>query len=180
MRNKLFLLCLGFFLFILVLPGLMILRSQGPLVVGQDKVVYTLPYPGLLPDHPLYFAKVVRDRILEFTTRDTIKKAELYLLLSDKRLAMAMDLSVKGKDKLAVTTFSKAEKYFEKIQDLLITSKKQGVSPSADFINRLKMSNIKHRQIGEMFLKELPQGQADTIESSLELNGRIKKRLAQF
>ena len=41
----------------------------------QPKVLYNLPYPGLTPDNPLYFIKAVRDRIIDISTRDTLKKA---------------------------------------------------------------------------------------------------------
>ena len=51
----------------------------------QEKVIYNLPYPGLLPDNPLYITKIMRDKITDFLTRDNLKKAELYLLYSDKK-----------------------------------------------------------------------------------------------
>lgn len=81
----------------------------------SEKVVYELPYPGILPDNPLYFVKIVRDRIIEFLTRDNIKKAQLYLLFSDKRAASALVLVQNGKNSLAITTLSKGEKYFDQI-----------------------------------------------------------------
>ena len=47
---------------------------------------YLLPYPGMLPDNPLYMLKAMRDRVINFLIADSQKKAEFYLLQSDKRL----------------------------------------------------------------------------------------------
>lgn len=148
-----------------------------PIKLTGEKVIYNLPYPGLLPDHPLYFVKIVRDRMQEFITRDNLKKAELYLLLSDKRVAMAQALAKNGKDRNAITTISKAEKYFEKIPRLLVDSKKQGVAASSEFVSRLRLSNAKHKEVIETFLKELPQGNATEVNEILEKNRSIKSRL---
>jgi hypothetical protein len=52
-----------------------------------------------------------------------VKKANIYLLFSDKRAAMSVALLKKGKNQLAIDTFSKGEKYFLKIPDLLLPLK---------------------------------------------------------
>lgn len=145
--------------------------------LGQEKVVYNLPYPGILPDNPLYFIKASRDKIVDVGTRDHIKKAELYLLYADKRAAMALSLTNKGKDKLAIATLSKGEKYFLKIPQILITSKKQGVGYSQDLLSKLKLSNTKHKEVAQEILKKIPQGQAVAINEIIKLNELIKSRL---
>ncbi len=162
--------------FLLTLPAFYFLHSQ-EVSLNPDKVEYNLPYPGILPDHPFFFVKELRDKILELTTRDTIKKAELYLLFSDKRIAMATLLAKSGKDKQAVTSVMQGEQYFGKIPQLVQTSKKQGVSASGDFIQRLKLSNDKHREVEENFLKDLPQGQNNDINKALDLNQQARKKL---
>ena len=154
--------------------------NQHGIAYGQEKVVYTLPYPGLLPDHPLYLIKAVRDKLMELLTRDHIKKANLYLLFSDKRVNMAMSLTKKGKNKLATTTFSKGEKYFLKIPNLLITSKKQGVGASSEQIDVLKQSNAKHAELANELLKSAPPDQIQTIEEILKINGEIKDQLKKL
>lgn len=168
-----------FFLFFLIFisSSFYFLIYSQTVTVSQSKVIYEMPYPGILPDHPLYFLKICRDRILEFATRDYIKKSELYLLYSDKRTAMAINLVKKGKEKLALTTLSKAEKYFFKIPFLLKESKKQGVNPPDELVNKLKLSNAKHKEIIEGFFKDLPQEQTDLISGILKINGETKKEL---
>ncbi len=74
------------------------------------KVDYFLAYPGMLPDHPLYFLKMARDRVWLWLTPDPLKKAELLLLFADKRLGAGKALIEGNKIKLGVTTVTKAEK----------------------------------------------------------------------
>jgi len=146
--------------------------------IEAKKIDYVLPYPGILPDHPLYFLKAVRDKSLDFFTRDYIKKAQLYLLFSDKRANMAIELAKKGRWGLMISTVSKGEKYTLKIIQLLKTSKKQGASAESDFILRVKLSNDKHREIIETLLKDIPQGERKKLEEVLNLNKQIKEKLA--
>ncbi len=166
---------LGFFLFIS--PPLSLGQQT---VMHQERVIYNLPYPGLLPDHPLYFLKAIRDRFLDMSTRDYLKKAELYLLLSDKRVAMALALADEGKDNLAVSTLSKAEKYFLKIPPLLQTSRKQGVTATAELVDRFKLSNAKHRMVASELLKKLPQGRGNEIKEIMDINAQIKSQLQKL
>lgn len=147
------------------------------LAKATEKVAYELPYPGILPDHPLYVIKIARDRVLEYTTRDPAKKAQLYLLLSDKRVAMALALIQKGKIKPAISTLSKGEKYFLQIPELVKTAKKQGSALSGDFILQLKLSNQKHREVGEMLLRQLPQGDLESLQQVLDLNKETEKKI---
>lgn len=168
------------FLILILLPMMtyVVMESSGAsITTPQEKVIYNLPYPGILPDHPLYFLKIIRDRSTEFLTRDTIKKAQLYLLYSDKRVAMAIALSKKGKSQLAITSFSKGEKYFAKIPELLKTAKSQGSSAPSSFNETLKQSNAKHAELIKELIKTAPEGEQESINQLLELNLSIKKAL---
>lgn len=76
-------------------------------------VKYYLPYPGILPDNPLYKIKALRDRIVLFFTSGEENKAVKELLYADKRIRAAEELVDGGKATLGVSTASKAEKYLE-------------------------------------------------------------------
>jgi ABC-type oligopeptide transport system substrate-binding subunit len=143
-------------------------------------VVYNLPYPGILPDNPLYFVKVVRDKAIEFVTRDNVKKAKLYLSYSDKRVSMAIKLAEKGKNKQALTTLSKGEKYFEKIPGLLKEAKERGQDPPQDLVLQLKLSNEKHAEVIQNMLKTFPQGQKQTFDHIIKINNEVKNELNQL
>lgn len=109
-------------LFILVLPQVVLAddslttgsvsatTTPSPTPLSQD---YTLPYPGLLPDSPLYFLKTFRDQVIAFFISDPVKKSSFYLLQSDKRLESSWYLLKEGrsKDALALSTLSKSNNY---------------------------------------------------------------------
>lgn len=160
---------IGLILFFTI-PIFYLANYSQTITTEEQKVVYELPYPGILPDHPLYFFKAVRDRIMDFSTRDKLKKVELYILFSDKRAKMAQLLTYKGKIDQAITTMSKGEKYFIKIPKLLRTSKEQGVSPQQELINKAKASNDKHREIIQELLKSAPEGEQYRITEILRIN----------
>lgn len=167
------------FLFYIINASTLLTNSQ-PINLSQGKVVYDLPYPGILPDHPLYFVKMLRDRLVDLATRDNTKKSELYLLYSDKRFASAITLSDKGKFNLAISSLSKGEKYFSKIPEMLSQAKKQGVSPKQNLLYRLNLSNDKHKEIIEDIAKKSPQGEEAQFRLILEMNKKIKEELKQF
>ncbi|MGB9681316.1 MAG: DUF5667 domain-containing protein [Minisyncoccia bacterium] len=173
--------CLLFSFLVLIIPlSVYFLESAYQVKADQERVIYDLPYPGLLPDHPLYFLKAIRDRLNDWLTRDYIKKAQLYLLYSDKRANSSLFLAKKGRNNLAISTLSKAEKYFLKIPSLLKEAKKQGQDAPAGFIEKLKLANAKHREIADNFLKTMPQGLNSSIIEVIKINEQIKNQLEKF
>lgn len=177
MIKKLSILFLAFFF---VVPAFFYIITNSysqSITLSEKKVIYDLPYAGMLPDNPLYILKQARDTVLEFVTRDQIKKAEMMLLSSDKKINMAIQLSAKGKSKLMIETLTASEKQSLRIPKIVSQSKKQGVSPGEGFVYRLKLSNVKHRQVEEDLIKDMPQGQEQDMNSVLELNNQIKKQL---
>ncbi len=186
MNKKISLILFYLLFFIIIVPLIFSVMVNSPVLYSQTislsdrKVIYELPFPGILPDNPLYPVKMVRDRLLDLITRDNIKKAELYFLYSDKRAAMAISLTNIGKAKLAISTLTKGEKYSEKIPNLLKNAKEQGVTPSENLLYKLKLSNDKHREIIETIAKQIPQGQEKDIEYLLNLNSKVKKDLSSF
>lgn len=186
--NKKMTVGLYLFFFIFIIPTLFYVintSSSIPLYsqtvnFSGGKVIYDLPYPGILPDNPLYLVKMVRDRLLDWATRDNIKKAQLYLLYTDKRAASAILLSKKGKNSSAISTLTKGEKYFLKIPDLIILAKKQGVTIPESLFHRIKLSNDKHKEIIEDIAKQSPQGEEKQFENLLQLNQKIKEALGKI
>lgn len=103
---------------------------------------YELPYPGLLPDHPLYFLKMLRDKVIGFFISDSIKKAEFDILQADKRLNASVYLLYKKslqKDELAISTISKGQNYFDDALVKIKLAKQQGINIS-DIDIKLKVS----------------------------------------
>jgi len=121
---------------------------------ATKSVEYTLPYPGLLPDNPLYFLKAARDRIVGLLISDPLKKAEFNLLAADKRLNSGIFLFKKGKEKhaLAFSTISKGENYFEEAIAKVREAKKQRLDTN-DILRRLSDSSYKHQEAIRSFEK---------------------------
>jgi hypothetical protein len=122
--------------------------SESADATESSKVDYALSFPGLLPDHPLYFIKAARERIMAFFISNPMKKAEFNLLQADKRINASHMLIQKDKSKvdLAQSTFSKGENYFEEAVRYTIEAKSQGVD-IAIFAQKLNLSNKKHKEI---------------------------------
>lgn len=110
------------------------------------KVDYQLPYPGILPDHPLYFLKASRDRVFAFFISNPMKKAEFDLLQADKRVWSSLFLVQKGKQDLSESTFSKGENYFEDGLNRMTDAKSQGTGVK-DLAKKYITANQKHKEI---------------------------------
>lgn len=111
------------------------------------KVDYLLPFPGILPDNPLYFLKAGRDRVMDFLIVDPVRKAEFYILQADKRLGMTVQLLDKGNTTLAETTLSKGETYMEKAVSTAINYKAGGKEVPGYVVDRLTKSLAKHIEV---------------------------------
>lgn len=80
-------------------------------ILKPERVNYELPYPGMLPDNPFYFLKVIRDGMVKLLINDEMKMARFSLLNAEKRGYSAKLLVDKNKDNLAVETLSKGNNY---------------------------------------------------------------------
>lgn len=115
-------------------------------VTPTPVVEYSLPFPGVLPDHPLYLIKAARDKILLFFTSSPEKRAHLNLLFADKRLVMGQLLWEKGNKDLSISTISKAEKYLLSSALELAAIKKQNNIPPG-LTDKLELAAKKHEEI---------------------------------
>lgn len=140
----------------------------------QQKVIdYQLPYPGLLPDNPLYFIKQIRDSFMLFMAHDEAQKLEVYLQISDKNLSAGVELAKKGRHKLSVAMVEEAENRFDSIVEKL----KKEKTPHPEFVATLKKANLKHRETIENLMKDMPQGQVERMQTIREKNMQIGKKL---
>lgn len=133
-----------FFVLALLLLGMLVPASS---FAGERKPEYLLPYPGILPDHPLYFLKQIRDGILDRLIVDPLRKTEFLVLQADKRLAMGKTLAQQGKGSLAETTISKGEKYMERAVSGLSAFKSTGRPVPVSLIDTLERATEKHVEV---------------------------------
>lgn len=143
-----------------------------PTLPVVEKVKYELPYPGILPDNPLYILKAARDRMISFLISDPLKKAEFNLLTSDKRFYAAKFLLDKKKDVLAVSTLSKGNNYFDQsLNQLKVAATfKRDVKP---LLERMKLSIQKHKEMMVDLEKQIGKNEEDNFKQE-------QKKLEEF
>lgn len=132
-------------------------EEQGEVLGESVEIDYYFPYPGrILPDHPLWFLKALRDKVWLLITTNPSRKAELKLLFADKRVVSAKILFERGKPELGVSTLTKAEKYLEEASNLEKENRKEGLDTS-EFLSTLAKASLKHRQTIDEILKLAPE-----------------------
>jgi len=149
-------------------------------VTTATKVEYELPYPGILPDHPLYILKQVRDWILDKLIVDSVKKAEFYILQADKRLNMGVILAAKGNETLSEQVISKGEKYMNNALTLLSSAKAQGGEVPAHIVDRLEKALAKHRELIEAEILRASEATKAGLAGSLELVKNLQEQIANL
>lgn len=120
-------------------------------------IPYSLAYPGkILPDHPLWQLKALRDRVWLLVTTSPTRKAEVKLLFADKRVGMSELLFEQGNSEVGYATLLKAEQYLKLASDQEKENRKQGLDTS-NFIRTLAYSSLKHRQVIQSILSMAPE-----------------------
>jgi hypothetical protein len=115
--------------------------------VDAVKINYYLPSPGsVLPTHPLWPVKALRDKLWLLVTSDPAKDAELNLLFADKRLVSSYILFQQGNPEVGYTTLTKAEKYLESASIQEEGLRRAGAN-TQEFAERLVNASLKHQQI---------------------------------
>ena len=110
-------------------------------VLANSGVEYNLPYPGVLPDSPLYVLKVALDNVVSFFIRDPKQKAFYLLFLSDKRLAAGEILVKNNKTDLGITTVKISQEYYTKAVDLAVKVKDLSLT------EKLIVAGVKHNDV---------------------------------
>lgn len=162
------------FLSLFLFPSYAIAQKEKSIELSDTKVIYDLPHPGILPDHPLFFLKQIRAKFTEVLIREPMKKAEYLLVQSDKNVSIAIALAKKGKTKQALSFLMNAEQEYSRLLMFFRASKLQGVGPYEGFVYKLQLSNLKHRETIDTFVKEFPRGQEPLLLKAINMNGQNK------
>lgn len=130
---------------------------SGSIIPEQIEVPYYLPYSGnIMPDHPVWPLKALRDKMWVNLTFDPVKKAQILLLIADKRLACASHLFKGGKGDLGASVLTKAEKYLEEAVKYERIAKAQA-RDTAPILRELSLASLKHRQVIDEILGVAPE-----------------------
>lgn len=158
--------------FLLIITAILTLVSISNIVLAQKNneiaqtnaqktSEYALPYPGILPGHPLYSLKMLRDQIVSLFISDTLKKADFYLLMADKRINSGYFLVDQKKEQLGKDAISKGQNYLNKGLSIIENEKKNPGFKS--LIEKYYQATVKH----EMVLKEILQKVSDEIKPDI-------------
>jgi hypothetical protein len=110
-------------------------------------VEYTLPYPGILPDHPLYFLKRIRDQIFEKFISDPVRKIEFYMLQADKSINMGVFLMAKQNETLALETMTKSKTHLEQSMSMAASLKAEGKEIPGHMTERFGKAAKKYSEV---------------------------------
>lgn len=151
-----------------------VLLPPSPTPVRQ--VEYELPYPGLLPDNPLYVFKTARDRIIGMLISDPSKKASFDLLQAEKRFQAGLMLYQQDEKKqdLAVTTLSKGQNYLDEAITTAAEAKRQK-KEIGDFPNKVRNSIRKQQELLRDVARTHPSIRQDTAGLLENLDKSLEK-----
>lgn len=143
--------------------GTLQVQALGTGKAKEMEIKYYLPYPGkILQDNTLWFVKALRDKLWLKLTFEPLRKMDLLLLFSDKRLAGSVILIEREKASIALSTLGKGEKYLEEASKLEAKSRKEGVDTKS-FLPKLANAALKHRQVIEELLLIAPENVKPSI-----------------
>ena len=173
------------FLFLLIavfaLPGSVIAKTiddQQP-TSSKSSVFsnYELPYPGMLPDSPLYKIKVLRDKLILFLITEPQKKVEFHLLQADKGISSASMLLNKGNPSLAIQTALKAEHNMTLIPEQI---RLMQVKPSGSMFDKLIDASKKHQEILGGMIKKAEGNEQKSLKQVLYFSQENLKTLEKY
>ncbi len=141
-------------------------------------IEYTLPYPGLLPNHSFYFLKRARDNVMGFLTSNPVKKAEFFLLQSDKQVEATYLLWEQDSKntELMLVTFREAEKHFHAAIVETDAAKKQGMDIH-DLHQRLTLANLKYLERGELIEHSLEKEEKEKFAVEIKKMQELGKEV---
>lgn len=153
-------------------------NTDATVSASPQPVNYELAYPGMLPDNPLYFLKMIRDKIIKLLINDPYKKVEFDVLNSEKRTYAAKFLVEKGKSDLAIDTISKGNNYFaEGITEITKTKKTTRMLPLLD---RMRMVLQKNTEVITAMTDKMDEGQKKKVTVELKRIQDMQKTVDQL
>jgi hypothetical protein len=154
-------------------------------LIQDEKVIYTLPSAGqIIPGHPLFMIKQIRDGIEDLITRDPLQKAKLKLRNADRYIVYSQVLTEHNMPMRAVESIRTAISYQEDAlaeiivlfsQQKDVDEDKKSESKQLRFV--IVQSNIKQSEIIRELLNKLPDGEQEVLLGLLEKSLTIRKQL---
>lgn len=146
----------------------------------EQKVEYTLPYPGILPTHPLYRLKLIRDWIMERLIVDPLRKTEFYVLQADKYLAMATVYAARNAASDAGSAARTGEVFMAKAYGAAHGAKNSGKIVPGHILDLFDRSTAKHVEILSALWQAAPESTKSAYAGALEAVKNIQLKLGNL
>lgn len=154
--------------------------SPTPSVNQNLNIDYHLSDPGRIgPRNVLWPIKAMRDRLWLVVNPDLIRKAEISLLLSDKRLVVGRDIFEFGQSGTAVATLVKAEIYLKNSFEFAQEAYADGYDDPV-FMEKLSTASLKHREVLETIHAQAPEDAKPLILQTMDHSKRIYEKTSQI
>ena len=153
--------------------------TPGPAVV-ETKVEYALPYPGILPDHPLYFLKRLRDQILERLIVDPVRKIEFYMLQADKSVNTGLFLAAKQSEALANESLKRGQTYLDQAIQAAAALKAEGKEVPSHLVERFANAGAKYEEVLADLVSRANETQKAVLMSLMESFARLQEEVAKL
>lgn len=148
--------------------------AKAPITAKKD---YPLPYPGMLPDSPLYKLKVLRGKIISFLITNPQKKTDFYLLQADKGIQATSMLVDKKNYSLAKETALKAEHNMTLIPEQL---RRLQEKPENELFDRLILASHKHQEVLSQIIKQSPRDEKKSFEQVLSFSKHNQATIEKY
>jgi hypothetical protein len=158
---------------LLLLLPLLAMFLLGGTAQAQEK---DLPDPGILPDSPFYFLKIIFENIGDFFTFGDEAKAERALELSGKRLAEAKALMEKGDTETAQAAIAAYQEQLEKSLAIAKNAQDEGADTDAIFTSVAEATG-KHQATLLSIREQVPEEAKEAILRALQ-TGKISREEA--
>lgn len=137
-------------------------------------IQYDLAFPGMLPDHPLFKLKILRDRMQLAMTSDPEARIRLLLRFADKRMLAAAILVDKHSWKLAKETVLKAEHYIT----LLIPEFYNLEQPlDQKLLQKFQTASLKHQEVLAKLRERVPADDQIVFSQVIEFSQRNQSEI---
>lgn len=125
---------------------------------------YELPFPGIMPDNPIYFLKLIRDDIEGFLISNPIKKAEFLIDKADMGMAVVNQMVI---DKRSVKeidpVLEKIDGYFLMGLDKIDEAERQGIEVK-DLRRHIDLAGDKYEEICDRLRDKDGEKHRDVLE----------------
>lgn len=141
---------------------------------------YKLTWPGILPDHPLYKLKVLKDKITAKLITNKVKKIEYDLLMADKTIYASKLLIQKGNISLAKETALKGEHYYTTLVSDYKWAYWYKEKIPQELDKRIIVAALKHQEIFADIAKDLKGEDKKTFENTIYFSKKNYQELEKL